>query len=174
MPHTYSVGPSSVVWSNELGPAPPFHQWECLKCNGHGLSVSCVKWCLCLFRWVCGHVTCIHEWTLWICRFVFDLNEINGRCAQIVLNLVMSESSRFNHWHGLGGLYDHSGRQRTFVVIVIEMFVWALEIMRKMTTTHSRTLRLGLYCWFALFWTKFDLMYGGWVYGLVYTKCPWP
>ena len=20
------------------------HQWECLKCNGHGLSVSCVKW----------------------------------------------------------------------------------------------------------------------------------
>jgi hypothetical protein len=21
-----------------------FHQWEYLKCNGHGLSVSCVKW----------------------------------------------------------------------------------------------------------------------------------
>ena len=21
-----------------------FHQWECLKCNGHGLSVSCAKW----------------------------------------------------------------------------------------------------------------------------------
>jgi hypothetical protein len=21
-----------------------FHQWECLKCNGHGPSVSCVKW----------------------------------------------------------------------------------------------------------------------------------
>ena len=21
-----------------------FHQWECLKCSGHGLSVSCVKW----------------------------------------------------------------------------------------------------------------------------------
>ena len=21
-----------------------FHQWECLKCDGHGLSVSCVKW----------------------------------------------------------------------------------------------------------------------------------
>jgi hypothetical protein len=21
-----------------------FHQWECLKCNGHGLAVSCVKW----------------------------------------------------------------------------------------------------------------------------------
>ena len=40
---TYSVGPSSVVWS-ELGPAPPFHQWECLKSNDHGLSVSCVKW----------------------------------------------------------------------------------------------------------------------------------
>ena len=21
-----------------------FHQWKCSKCNGHGLSVSCVKW----------------------------------------------------------------------------------------------------------------------------------
>ena len=21
-----------------------FHQWKCLKCNGHGLSISCVKW----------------------------------------------------------------------------------------------------------------------------------
>ena len=21
-----------------------FHQWECLKCNGHGLLVSCVRW----------------------------------------------------------------------------------------------------------------------------------
>ena len=21
-----------------------FHQWECLKCNGHWLSISCVKW----------------------------------------------------------------------------------------------------------------------------------
>ena len=41
--YTYSVGPSSVVWS-ELGLALPFHQWECLKCNGHGLRVSCVKW----------------------------------------------------------------------------------------------------------------------------------
>jgi hypothetical protein len=40
---TYSVGPSSVVWS-ELGPAPPFHQWECSKCTGHELAVSCVKW----------------------------------------------------------------------------------------------------------------------------------
>ena len=25
-----------------------FHQWECWKCNGHGLSVSCVKWPLVL------------------------------------------------------------------------------------------------------------------------------
>ena len=32
---TYSVGLSSL-----------FHQWECLKCNGHGPSVSCVKWAL--------------------------------------------------------------------------------------------------------------------------------
>jgi hypothetical protein len=40
---TYSVGPSSVVWS-ELGLAPFFHQWECLECNGNELSVSCVKW----------------------------------------------------------------------------------------------------------------------------------
>ena len=44
---TYSlVGPSNVVGRSELGPAPHFfHQWECLKCDGHGLSVSsCVKW----------------------------------------------------------------------------------------------------------------------------------
>ena len=40
---TYSVGPSSAMWS-ELGPAPPFHQWECLKCDGHGLSTLCEKW----------------------------------------------------------------------------------------------------------------------------------
>ena len=40
---TYSVGPSSIVWS-ELGPAPPLHHWECFKCNGHMLLVSCVKW----------------------------------------------------------------------------------------------------------------------------------
>ena len=38
---TYSIGPSSVVWS-ELGPARLFCQWECLNCTGHGLSVSCV------------------------------------------------------------------------------------------------------------------------------------
>jgi hypothetical protein len=25
-----------------------FHQWECLKCNGHGLPVSCVKWPSCI------------------------------------------------------------------------------------------------------------------------------
>ena len=48
---TYSVGPSSIAWS-ELGPAPPFfHQWECLKRNGHGLSVSCVKWPLEQAHW---------------------------------------------------------------------------------------------------------------------------
>ena len=46
---THSVGPSSIVW-NELRPAPPFHQWECLKCNDHGLSVSCVKWPLILIH----------------------------------------------------------------------------------------------------------------------------
>jgi hypothetical protein len=34
---------SSAVWS-KLGPAPPFHQWECWKCTGQGPSVSCVKW----------------------------------------------------------------------------------------------------------------------------------
>jgi hypothetical protein len=37
----YSVGPSSIVWS-ELGLAPFFHQWEWLKCNGHGPSLLCV------------------------------------------------------------------------------------------------------------------------------------
>ena len=43
--HTHSVGPSSGVWWCELGPTPPFHQWECLKCNnGQGLSASYVKW----------------------------------------------------------------------------------------------------------------------------------
>ena len=42
---TYSVGPSSVVRS-ELDTAPPFHCRERLKCTGHGLSVSYVKWSL--------------------------------------------------------------------------------------------------------------------------------
>ena len=36
------VGPSSVGLAN-LDRFRLFHQWECLKCNGHGLSVSCVK-----------------------------------------------------------------------------------------------------------------------------------
>jgi hypothetical protein len=40
---TYSIGPLSVVWS-ELGSAPPFPQMRDSKCNGHGHSVSCVKW----------------------------------------------------------------------------------------------------------------------------------
>jgi hypothetical protein len=67
---------------------------------------------LCLFWWVRGHVTCIYKWTLRICRFVFFLNEIDGRCAQIVLNLVMWGSSWFNHWHRLGGLYNRLERQK--------------------------------------------------------------
>jgi hypothetical protein len=45
---TYSIGPSSIVCS-ELGLAPPFHQRECLKYIGHGVSVSCVKWPLDIF-----------------------------------------------------------------------------------------------------------------------------
>ena len=40
----YSVGPSSVVWSLNLDRLRLFHQWECLKWKGHGLSVVCVKW----------------------------------------------------------------------------------------------------------------------------------
>jgi hypothetical protein len=39
----YSDGPSSLVWS-KLGQLHLFHQWECLKWNGHGPSVSCVMW----------------------------------------------------------------------------------------------------------------------------------
>ena len=30
---------------------PLFHQWKCLKCNGHGLLVSCVKWPLANLWW---------------------------------------------------------------------------------------------------------------------------
>ena len=37
---TYSVGPSSIVWVN-WDRLCLFHQWECWKCNGHGLSVLC-------------------------------------------------------------------------------------------------------------------------------------
>ena len=40
---TYSVGPSSVGEVN-LYRLHLSHQWECLKCNAHGPSVSCVKW----------------------------------------------------------------------------------------------------------------------------------
>ena len=40
---TYSVGPSSVVWS-ELGRAPPFPPMRVLEVYGHGLSISYVKW----------------------------------------------------------------------------------------------------------------------------------
>ena len=32
-----------IVW-NELDQFYLLHQWEGLKCNGHGLSVLCVKW----------------------------------------------------------------------------------------------------------------------------------
>ena len=39
---TYFVGSSGVVWS-KLEPTQPSHQWECLKCNGRMLWVSCVK-----------------------------------------------------------------------------------------------------------------------------------
>jgi hypothetical protein len=51
---TYSVGPLIVVWRSELGPAPPhlFHQWECLKCNGHRLSVSVCE--VALNGWWCA------------------------------------------------------------------------------------------------------------------------
>ena len=41
---TCSVGPSSTMWSNELGSAPLFAPLRVLGCNDHGLSVSCVKW----------------------------------------------------------------------------------------------------------------------------------
>jgi hypothetical protein len=35
---TCSVGPSNIVW-NELEPTPLLQQWECLKYNGHMLSI---------------------------------------------------------------------------------------------------------------------------------------
>ena len=43
---THSVGPSSLVWSLNLDRLRLSHQWECLRCNGHGHghSVSCVEW----------------------------------------------------------------------------------------------------------------------------------
>jgi hypothetical protein len=37
---TYSVGLSSGVWSRDLDRLHLFHQWECLKRNGRGLSIS--------------------------------------------------------------------------------------------------------------------------------------
>ena len=44
---TYSLSPSSVVWCDATrtwtGSAFSTNE-RCLKCNGHGFSVSCVKW----------------------------------------------------------------------------------------------------------------------------------
>ena len=41
---TLLVPQAYIVWSNKLGPAPLFHQRECLKRNNHMPSISCVKW----------------------------------------------------------------------------------------------------------------------------------
>ena len=40
--HMYYVGPQAWCEAN-LDRLRLFHQWECLKCNSHGLSVSCMK-----------------------------------------------------------------------------------------------------------------------------------
>jgi hypothetical protein len=72
---TYSVNPSSLVWSSELRPAPPFPPMRVLemKCNSHGPSVLCVKWPL---HWIpcevfeevlrIGTVKGFHATRLWI------------------------------------------------------------------------------------------------------------
>ena len=41
---TYSFDPSSISVNLNLDRLRLFHQWECSKWPGHGLSVSCAKW----------------------------------------------------------------------------------------------------------------------------------
>ena len=42
--HSYTLLVPQAQCGANLEQLHLFHQWECLKCNGHGLSVSCVKW----------------------------------------------------------------------------------------------------------------------------------
>ena len=46
------------------------HQWECSKCNGHGLSVSCVKWpyerTTHVLHGEWGEPTTSYRWTAWV------------------------------------------------------------------------------------------------------------
>ena len=46
--HTPLVPQKRSMKQRNLDRLRLFHQWECLKCNGHGPSVSCVKWPLVL------------------------------------------------------------------------------------------------------------------------------
>ena len=94
------------------------HQWECLKCTGHGLSVSCVKWPSDTYIYFGGCVVMSHmhlqtdtrnvsfcvlvEWDRWpMCS-----NCIKSLCGRVL---------GLNRWHWLGDLYDRLGRQRTLV-----------------------------------------------------------
>jgi hypothetical protein len=57
---TYFIGPSSIVceanldWLHQVS-----HQWECLKCNGHGPPISCM-WTL---NWPSLVMSVDHFWS---------------------------------------------------------------------------------------------------------------
>jgi hypothetical protein len=42
--HSHTPLVLQVQCAANLGWLRLFHQWECLKCSGHGLCVLCVKW----------------------------------------------------------------------------------------------------------------------------------
>ena len=42
--HSHILLGSQVECEANLDMLHLLHQWECLKCNGHRLSISCVKW----------------------------------------------------------------------------------------------------------------------------------
>ena len=53
-----------------------FHQWGCLKCIGHGLSVLCVKWPL---YWYVFHLVVLYYYSLFTWVLMHDKNKINQR-----------------------------------------------------------------------------------------------
>jgi hypothetical protein len=91
---TCYVGPPSVVDRLRL-----FHQWECLKCNGHGLSVSCVKWPL--------------VWRVWI-----EMNHpptyIRGHVFTITLSVGVMKPKPT--------LVEHIAKKQTAVVFPLQFF----------------------------------------------------
>ena len=73
-PMLYSLAPlvSRAYYEANLDRLRLFHQWECLKCSGHGSSVLCVKWplpSLCNLMESClappnqEPTVCIHKFT---------------------------------------------------------------------------------------------------------------